>query len=103
MPAAGFGFGDAVIVELLSDRGLLPPDEGPGVTAVVFAFDSELQVRGSVVSGNAGFAMSKGRDCGCLAYARGCCRSPCDRFTLLSVFWCCYEIDSQWMTHGNSK
>lgn len=44
MPAAGFGFGDAVIVELLSDKGLLPKDEGPGVSAVVFAFEPELQV-----------------------------------------------------------
>lgn len=44
LPAAGFGFGDAVIVELLSDKGLLPKDKGPGVTAVVFAWDAELQV-----------------------------------------------------------
>lgn len=45
LPAAGFGFGDAVIVELLSDRGLLPKETGPGVTAVVFGWDDELQVR----------------------------------------------------------
>lgn len=44
LPAAGFGFGDAVIAELLSDKGLLPKDAGPGVTAVVFAFDADLQV-----------------------------------------------------------
>lgn len=44
LPAAGFGFGDAVIAELLSDKGLLPKDKGPGVTAVVCAFDAELQV-----------------------------------------------------------
>ncbi|CAM9301523.1 unnamed protein product [Ectocarpus fasciculatus] len=43
LPAAGFGFGDAVIVELLSDRGLLPKETGPGVTAVVFGWDDELQ------------------------------------------------------------
>ncbi|CAN0244390.1 unnamed protein product, partial [Ectocarpus sp. 13 AM-2016] len=45
LPAAGFGFGDAVIVELLMDRGLLPKESGPGVTAVVFGWDDELQVR----------------------------------------------------------
>lgn len=44
LPAAGFGFGDAVIIELLSDKGLLPKDKGPGVTAVVFAWDAGLQV-----------------------------------------------------------
>lgn len=44
LPAAGFGFGDAVIAELLSDKGLLPRDEGPGIAAVVFAWDAELQV-----------------------------------------------------------
>lgn len=35
-----------MIVELLSDKGLLPKDKGPGVTAVVCAFDAELQVCG---------------------------------------------------------
>lgn len=44
LPAAGFGFGDAVIMELLSDKGLLPEDKGPGVMAVVFGWDAELQV-----------------------------------------------------------
>ncbi|CAN0387322.1 unnamed protein product, partial [Discosporangium mesarthrocarpum] len=43
LPACGFGFGDAVIVELLKDRGLLPEDTGPGVTAVVFAHGPDLQ------------------------------------------------------------
>merc|ERR1712226_1712455 len=33
-PAVGFGFGDAVIVELLNDRGLLPNFDGVGVDAV---------------------------------------------------------------------
>lgn len=36
-PAAGFGFGDAVIVELLKDRGILPSFETSGVDTVVFA------------------------------------------------------------------
>ncbi|MEW6751598.1 MAG: histidine--tRNA ligase [Candidatus Latescibacterota bacterium] len=40
--ACGFGFGDAVIVELLSDRGLLPTLR-PGVDDVVFAFSAELR------------------------------------------------------------
>ncbi|MGH0036674.1 MAG: histidine--tRNA ligase [Myxococcota bacterium] len=37
VPAAGFGFGDVVILELLSDRGLLP-ELGRQVDDVVFAF-----------------------------------------------------------------
>jgi len=36
-PAVGFGFGDVVIAELLSDRGLLP-DGARGLDAVVFPF-----------------------------------------------------------------
>eukprot|EP00903_Cladosiphon_okamuranus_P006427 g6289.t1 len=52
LPAAGFGFGDAVIVELLSDKGLLPRDKGPGVTAVVCAFDAELQGAATEVAGS---------------------------------------------------
>ncbi|KAG7355747.1 hypothetical protein IV203_000433 [Nitzschia inconspicua] len=36
-PAAGFGFGDAVIVELLKDRELLPSFESTGIDTVVFA------------------------------------------------------------------
>ena len=42
LPACGFGFGDAVIVELLSEKGLLP-DLPPGVDDVVFAFSPELR------------------------------------------------------------
>jgi histidyl-tRNA synthetase len=38
-PCAGFGFGDAVIVELLRDRGLLPDVSRPSVDDVVFAMD----------------------------------------------------------------
>jgi len=38
-PCAGFGFGDAVVVELLRDRGLLPDVSRPSVDDVVFAVD----------------------------------------------------------------
>jgi len=41
LPAVGFGFGDAVIVELLSDLELLPDLSTTGVDAVVFPFGSE--------------------------------------------------------------
>eukprot|EP00980_Cylindrotheca_fusiformis_P018770 scaffold6254_cov217-Cylindrotheca_fusiformis.AAC.2 len=41
-PAAGFGFGDAVIVELLKDRDLLPSFEASGVDTVVFAMTEDL-------------------------------------------------------------
>jgi len=41
-PAAGFGFGDAVIVELLKDRNLLPSFESSGVDSVVFAMNEDL-------------------------------------------------------------
>jgi len=44
VPAVGFGFGDAVIMELLESRGLLPADPGIGVQAVVFAQDGGLYV-----------------------------------------------------------
>jgi histidyl-tRNA synthetase len=37
IPAVGFGFGDVVITELLSDRGKLP-DSGRALDAVVYAF-----------------------------------------------------------------
>ena len=40
-PAAGFGFGDAVIVELLKDRNLLPNFDETGVEFVVFAMKTE--------------------------------------------------------------
>jgi len=42
-PAAGFGFGDAVIVELLKDRDLLPKFDACGFDTVVFSLDKELQ------------------------------------------------------------
>lgn len=41
-PAAGFGFGDAVIVELLKDRKLLPSFEASGMDSVVFAMNEDL-------------------------------------------------------------
>jgi len=41
-PCVGFGFGDAVIVELLSDKGLLP-DLPHSVDDLVLAMDAELQ------------------------------------------------------------
>jgi histidyl-tRNA synthetase len=42
IPACGFGFGDAVIVEMLKDKGLLP-DIGPSLDDVVFAFNPDLR------------------------------------------------------------
>ena len=41
-PAAGFGFGDAVIVELLKDRNVLPTFGSSGIDTVVFAMSPEL-------------------------------------------------------------
>lgn len=41
-PAAGFGFGDAVIVELLKERDVLPLFEGSGFDTVVFAMSEDL-------------------------------------------------------------
>merc|ERR1719171_2242255 len=39
LPAAGFGFGDAVIVELLKATGKLPASQRAAVDAVVFPFE----------------------------------------------------------------
>jgi len=41
-PAAGFGFGDAVIVELLKERNVLPFFDSTGTDTVVFAMNKEL-------------------------------------------------------------
>lgn len=41
-PAVGFGFGDAVIVELLKERDVLPSFESSGMDTVVFPFNEEL-------------------------------------------------------------
>ena len=40
-PAAGFGFGDAVVVELLKERNVLPSFDSSGVDTVVFALSPE--------------------------------------------------------------
>jgi len=42
IPAVGFGFGDAVIVELLKDKGVLPSFATGNVDAVVFPFSRAL-------------------------------------------------------------
>jgi len=42
LPATGFGFGDMVIMELLSDKGLLP-DISSRVSDVVFSMDESLR------------------------------------------------------------
>jgi histidyl-tRNA synthetase len=41
-PAAGFGFGDAVIVELLKERNVLPSFERAEIDTVVFAMNEDL-------------------------------------------------------------
>ena len=41
-PAAGFGFGDAVIVELLKERNVLPSFDSAGIDTVVFAMNQDL-------------------------------------------------------------
>jgi histidyl-tRNA synthetase len=41
-PAAGFGFGDAVIVELLKERNLLPSFDSFGIDTVVCAMSEDL-------------------------------------------------------------
>merc|ERR1711988_1457376 len=42
LEAAGFGFGDAVIVEMLKSKNLLPVFEASGVQVVVSAFAPDL-------------------------------------------------------------
>ncbi|KAJ8553451.1 hypothetical protein K7X08_024129 [Anisodus acutangulus] len=49
LPACGFGFGDAVIVELLKERGLLP-ELGLQVENIVCSLDQELQGAASAVA-----------------------------------------------------
>lgn len=49
LPMVGFGFGDAVIVELLKDRGLLPQPVHE-VQDVVFCFDPELRAAACTVA-----------------------------------------------------
>ncbi|PIA29163.1 hypothetical protein AQUCO_06200030v1 [Aquilegia coerulea] len=49
LPACGFGFGDAVIVELLKEKGLLP-ELSPQVENIVCSLDPELQGAASQVA-----------------------------------------------------
>eukprot|EP00968_Pinguiococcus_pyrenoidosus_P008852 scaffold655_cov225-Pinguiococcus_pyrenoidosus.AAC.25 len=63
MPAVGFGFGDAVIVELLKERKLLPTTEDlmPRVDAYIFAFEEEqLDAAASIASILRGMKAEKG-------------------------------------------
>ncbi|XP_066397158.1 histidine--tRNA ligase, chloroplastic/mitochondrial-like isoform X2 [Miscanthus floridulus] len=57
IPACGFGFGDAVIVELLKEKGLLP-DLSRQVDDIVFPLDEELE---GPASGIASSLRKKGR------------------------------------------
>lgn len=41
-PAAGFGFGDAVIIELLKERNVLPSFDSANIDSVVFALQEDL-------------------------------------------------------------
>jgi histidyl-tRNA synthetase len=50
-PAAGFGFGDAVIVELLKERNILPSFDASGVDTVVFAMTEDLYTGALTVAG----------------------------------------------------
>ncbi|KAF5193853.1 Histidine--trna ligase [Thalictrum thalictroides] len=49
LPACGFGFGDAVIVELLKEKGLLP-ELSPQVENIVCSLEPELQGAASQVA-----------------------------------------------------
>ncbi|PIN10204.1 Histidyl-tRNA synthetase [Handroanthus impetiginosus] len=49
IPACGFGFGDAVIIELLKERGLLP-EVSPQVENIVCSLDQDLQGAASLVA-----------------------------------------------------
>ncbi|KAL0290866.1 UNVERIFIED_CONTAM: Histidine--tRNA ligase, chloroplastic/mitochondrial [Sesamum angustifolium] len=49
IPACGFGFGDAVIVELLKERGLMP-ELSPQVQNIVCSLDQDLQGAASSVA-----------------------------------------------------
>ncbi|KAI4962771.1 hypothetical protein ZWY2020_025789 [Hordeum vulgare] len=57
VPACGFGFGDAVIVELLKEKGLLP-DLSRQIDDIVFPLDEELE---GPASGVASSLRKKGR------------------------------------------
>ncbi|EYU18628.1 hypothetical protein ABFS82_10G154000 [Erythranthe guttata] len=49
IPACGFGFGDAVIIELLKERGLLP-ELSPQIENIVCSLDQDLQGVASLVA-----------------------------------------------------
>jgi len=49
-PAAGFGFGDAVIMELLKDRDVLPSFESAGIDTVVFAMNPDLYEKSIMIA-----------------------------------------------------
>ncbi|CAK9160781.1 unnamed protein product [Ilex paraguariensis] len=49
IPACGFGFGDAVIIELLKEKGLIP-EVGPQVENIVCYLDGDLQGAASAVA-----------------------------------------------------
>ncbi|XP_066308280.1 histidine--tRNA ligase, chloroplastic/mitochondrial-like [Miscanthus floridulus] len=49
IPACGFGFGDAVIVELLKEKGLLP-DMSRQIDDIVFPLDEELEGAASSIA-----------------------------------------------------
>ncbi|XP_047327788.1 histidine--tRNA ligase, chloroplastic/mitochondrial [Impatiens glandulifera] len=57
IPACGFGFGDAVIVELLKEKGLLP-ELNPQVENIVCSLDPDLQ---SAAAGVASILRGKGQ------------------------------------------
>ncbi|XP_042384948.1 histidine--tRNA ligase, chloroplastic/mitochondrial-like [Zingiber officinale] len=57
IPACGFGFGDAVVVELLKEKGLLP-ELARQVDDIVFPLDEELEDQASMVASS---LRSKGR------------------------------------------
>ncbi len=49
-PAVGFGFGDAVIVELLKERNVLPSFESSGIDSVVFAMNGDGDLYNSAIA-----------------------------------------------------
>ena len=50
MPAAGFGFGDAVVLELLEDRGLLPVLNSSAADVMVFSLEESLRAKAMMVA-----------------------------------------------------
>jgi histidyl-tRNA synthetase len=56
LPMVGFGFGDAVIVELLKDKNLLPAISHT-VDDVVFVFDSDLRAAACSVATRCGLLL----------------------------------------------